>query len=176
MPTRSTAAKLSLEEVVKKIDSATLTTESKTVLKFVIEAMKTMFNERDVKVAELVNKLEAEKIDKETKLIALQNELHIYKTENKDLTSKLTKMTHAHDELEAYGRRESLVFSGDKIKPYEANENCVSIAKNMIQSMLKMPMDPMISTAHRMGKPPAPNSNLPDKRSIIVKFIRRDDK
>ena len=27
-----------------------------------------------------------------------------------------------------------------------------------------------------MGKPPAPDSNAPDKRSIIVKFIRRDDK
>ena len=27
-----------------------------------------------------------------------------------------------------------------------------------------------------MGKPPAPDSNSPDKRAIIVKFCRRDDK
>ena len=34
----------------------------------------------------------------------------------------------------------------------------------------------MISTAHRMGKPPAPDSSSLDKRPIIVKFVRRDDK
>ena len=169
-------SKPSLEDLTKKIDSASINTESKTILKFMIEATRTMFNDRDAKVTELVEKLEAEKLDKETKIAALNSELQIQLTANKNLSSQLTKMTDAHDNLEAYGRRESLVFSGDKIKPFEPNEDCVSIAKNMIQSMLKMPIDPLISTAHRMGKPPAPNSNLPDKRSIIVKFIKRDDK
>ena len=33
-----------------------------------------------------------------------------------------------------------------------------------------------ISTAHRIGKPPAPDSAAADKRALIVKFCRRDDK
>ena len=106
----------------------------------------------------------------------MQAELQSYKTANNELSSQLTKITNAHDDLEAYGRRESLVFSGNKIKAYQPDENCVTIAKNMIRNELKVNIDPIISTAHRMGKPPALDSNMPDKRAIIVKFVRRDDK
>ena len=135
-----------------------------------------MIDARDSKVTELENQLETEKNENNAKLSAVEAELTQYKADNKDLASQLKKITHSHDELEAYGRRESLVFSGDQIKTYEPNENCVQLAKSLIQNTLKMNLDPMISTAHRMGKPPARDSNRPDKRAIIVKFIRRDDK
>ena len=163
-----------IEEKIKS--SKNLSNESKSLLNFLIEAMKMMLNERDNKVCELEGKLEAEILDKESKINALNDEIQNYKSVNNDLASKLTKMTNAHDDLEAYGRRESLVFSGEKIKVYQPDENCVDIARNIINNELKMTIDPLISTAHRMGRPPAPGSALPDKRSIIVKFIKRDDK
>ena len=178
MTTRSSSKKApSLDEIGKKIkDSSSLSSEAKSIFQVLLDFMKTMINARDSKVSELENLLEAEKNDNNAKLSAMESELTQYKSENKNLASQLTKMTHSHDELEAYGRRESLIFSGDKIKPFESNKNCVHIAKSMIQNTLKMNLDPLISTAHRMGKPPAPDSNRPDKRAIIVKFIRRDDK
>ena len=135
-----------------------------------------MINNRDSKVTELEKLLESEKNEHSLKLSNMEAELAQCKSENKDLTSQITKITQAHDELEAYGHRESLVFSGDKIKPHEPNEDCILIAKSIIQNTLKLNMDPLISTAHRMGKPPARDSSSPDKRAIIVKFIKRDDK
>ena len=164
------------DDVIHKIDHSGLTTETKNVFKIMMDFMRTLTNERNSNVTELENKLEAEKIDKETKLADLNSELHKTKTENENLRAQINKMANKHDELEAYGRRESLIFSGTQIKPFESNENCVLIAKNLIQNVLKVPVDPLISTAHRMGKPPAPGSSAPDKRAIIVKFVCRDDK
>ena len=174
--TRSSNKNSSFDTIDEKIKSAKLSPESKSLLNLLIEAMKTMLNERDNKVSELEDKLDAEILDKESKITALNTEIENYKSVNTDLASQLTKMVNAHDELEAYGRLDSLVFSGEKIKVYQPDEDCVSIAKNIINSELKLAIDPIISTAHRMGRPPAPDSTIPDKRSIIVKFVKRDDK
>ena len=177
MPPSTRANASSIDEVEKSIASSrTLSSESKNLLKFLIDAMKSMLNERDNELSEMINKLETERAENFQKLNSLQEELETYKTENVNLSSQLTKMNNAHDDLEAYGRRESLVFSGDKIKVYRPDENCVTIAQHMIKSELKIPIDPLISTAHRMGRPPASGSNRPDKRPIIVKFVKRDDK
>ena len=177
-PRRATEKKpVSLEDVLSCINSSTtLTPEVKTIFKIMADFMKTVVRERDSKVNDLEVRLEHEKSENESKRLAMETELQRVKSLNKDLSSQITKMADAHDELEAYGRRESLIFSGDKIKPYEPNENCVTLAKDIINNVLKLPVDPIISTAHRMGKPPAPNSTALDKRSIIVKFVRRDDK
>ena len=164
------------EEVLKTInESESLTSETKCIFKVLIDFMKTLVNDRDNKVNDLENKLEQEKLENETKISNLETELDQFKKANKDLETQICKMKDSHDELEANGRRESLIFSGNKIKPYEINENCVLIAKNLIKNDLKMQIDPLISTAHRMGRPPAPDSSAPDKRPIIVKFCRRDD-
>ena len=167
----------SFEDVLKTInDSDALTSETKCMFKVLIDFMKTLVNDKDNKVNDLENKLEQEKLDKETKISGMETELDHFKKVNKDLESQICKMKDTHDELEAYGRRESLIFSGEKIKPYETDEDCVLIAKNIIKNDLKIQMDPLISTAHRMGRPPAPDSSAADKRPIIVKFCRRDDK
>ena len=135
-----------------------------------------MLIERDNRVLDLENKFQTEINDKNTKINDLQKEIQCCRSINSDLSSQLKKINHAHDELDAYGRRECLVFSGDKIKVHQPDENIVDIAKNIINNDLKCAIDPLISTAHRMGKPPASGSNLPDKRPIIVKFVKRDDK
>ena len=174
--TRGTAKKaISFEEVVKKVDAATLTTEVKNIFKVMIDCMKTLASERDSKVAELENELRNERVEHEAKINSMESTIQSYKSDNDNLRSQISKINNAHDELEAYGRRESLIFSGDKIKEFEPNENCVTLAKNLINDVLKVPIDPIISTAHRMGKPPAPDSTAKDKRAIIVKFCRRDD-
>ena len=166
----------SLDDVLKQINSASLTSEVKSIFTVLVNFMKTIVEDRDTRVSELEDKLGQERIDNETKLNSLNEELRQCKSENTKLISQVSKMNDAHDELEAYGRRESLIFSGDKVKQYEPNENCVNIAKDLINNVLKISVDPLISIAHKMGKPPAPESNSPDKRPIIVKFVRRDNK
>ena len=111
---KSPSSFVTIEEKIRS--SKNLTLESKSLLNLLIEAMKTMLNERDNKVSELEDKLDAEILDKESKINALNTEIENYKSVNTDLASKLTKMVNAHDELEAYGRLDSLVFSGEKLK------------------------------------------------------------
>ena len=126
----------SFEDFSKRIDSTGLNTETKGIFKLMLDFIKVVINERDIKAAELVNKLEAEREDNLAKLTAMESELQQYKMSNNELSVKLSNMADAHDELEAYGRRESLVFSGDKIKPYQANKSCVDIARNLIKDVL----------------------------------------
>ena len=174
---RSDAKKpMALKDVVTKIDNATLTTETRNIFKILIEFINSIVSEREDKVSHLESKIEQERSENDAKLAAISTKFEKSNAENIELRSQIKKLKDTHDELEAYGRRESLIFSGDKIKPFESGENCVTLAKNIIKNELKLSVDPLISTAHRMGRPPAPTSNAPDKRSIIVKFVRRDDK
>ena len=92
------------------------------------------------------------------------------------LKAKCLKLENLVDEEDSHVRRESLIFSGSKVKPAEPNENCAYIARQLIRDVLKLPIDAPISTSHRVGKPLAPNSSAPDTRGIVVKFCRRDDK
>lgn len=164
------------EDVVKKVDAATLTTDVKNIFRIMIDCMKTLVGERDAKVTDLEKKLREEREEHEAKISSMESNIQSVRSDNESLRSQLSKMSKAHDDLEAYGRRESLIFSGNKIKEFEPNENCVDLAKNLINDVLKIQINPLISTAHRMGKPPSPDSNAPDKRPIIVKFCQRDDK
>ena len=178
--TRETRSELKkqivFKDVVKQIDNATLTTETRNIFKILLEFMNNLVSEREDKVSLLEIKIEQERSENDAKVAAIETKFEKSNAENIELRSQITKLKNTHDELEAYGRRESLIFSGEKIKPFESGENCVTLAKDIIKNELKLSVDPIISTAHRMGRPPAPTSNAPDKRSIIVKFVRRDDK
>ena len=92
-----------------------------------------------------------------------------------DLKKQVSEQKYDADAQDAYTRRESLIFSGDLIPAFNPNESCPKIVRSLIRQNLTLDMDPLLSTAHRLGKPPA-SSNSPDKRSIIAKFIIRDDK
>ena len=172
----------SFADISNKIDSSGLTTETKQIFKIMLELFKSVNSERDLKVAQLEQKVEDYNIKATAALDSMRNEINSLNSElsasksaNIELNSQLVKARNAHDELEAYGRRESLIFSGDKVPPFETNENCANIARQLIRDVLKLNIDPPISTAHRVGKPPAPGSTAPDTRGIIVKFCRRDD-
>ena len=77
------------------------------------------------------------------------------------------------DEQDAYIRRESLLFSGDALPEYKDNENCSQIVREIIRNKLGLAIDPLISTAHRMGPPPPHGSGKADKRDIVARFCER---
>ena len=174
----------SYDEVLQKINSSTtLSSESKQIFKMMTELFKSGIHLRDTKVAELEQRVELDKAKADAQIETLNGkitdltvELDTAKTSNIELRNQLSKAVNRHDELEAYGRRESLIFSGDKLPAVQPDENCVRIARDMIRSTLDLSIDPDISTAHRIGKPPAPSSTATDRRGIIVKFCKRDDK
>ena len=87
-----------------------------------------------------------------------------------------SKLSAKLDSLDAYQRRDCVIFSGSKVPPVFGNENCPNIIRELIRSELKLQIDPPISTAHRLGKPPPPSSTEPDNRSIIVRFCQKDIK
>ena len=109
------------------------------------------FNERDEKIVSASNKIE-------------------------NLEKQLREFQLAADEQDAYIRRDSLIFSGNSIPVFTEGEDCTQIVRKIIREKLKLNLDPMMSTAHRLGKPPLTASNKPDKRDIIVRFCQRDMK
>lgn len=92
------------------------------------------------------------------------------------LSENVKKLSFSLDALDAYQRRDSVIFSGKKLPRVEENESCPNIIRDLVRTHLKLQMDPLISTAHRIGKIPAPSSDEPDRRDIIVRFCQKDVK
>ena len=173
---------MSFNDVLKEINDTRLSQETRNIFKLLVELIKTVTNDRDSKILEMQKKLE-ENFEQSVNIIAakdnqineLTTKLQTATESNKSLKAEVTQMKNLHDDLEAYGRSDSLIFSGPKVSTYTEGENCSTIARNLIRDTLKLQIDPLISTAHRIGSPPAESSS-PDKRGILVKFVRRDDK
>lgn len=170
-------------DVAKKLESSALTAETKQIFRLVIELFKSVTGARDKKVAEVEQKMVLYKSESDQKINDMQvqiNELRVdllaAKTEIKELRTNARNLRDSQDEHDTYVRRESLIFSGNKVKSAKSDENCAEIARKLIRTELNLPLDPLISTAHRLGKPPSPNSSAPDKRDIVVRFCRRDEK
>ena len=97
------------------------------------------------------------------------------KTQVMELNSKVSKLETLIDEADQYERRDCLLLSGPALPIATTGENCKNLVQNLIRSECDVNIDVSdISTAHRIGKRPL--SQQPDKRSIIVKFCRRDTK
>ena len=91
------------------------------------------------------------------------------------LKCNVMKLEERLEDADAYERRDTLIFSGDAIPEAKTGENCSAIIKEIVKTKLHINMgDSDISTAHRMGK--RMNNQRPDKRSIIIKLRRRDQK
>ena len=123
-------------------------------------------------VSQLRQEIKAALDERDYEITKNRNDFSEAQSESNKLFKKLKDEADAQD---AYGRRESLIFSGDLIPAFSANENCTQIVRTIIRENLVPELDPLLSTAHRLGKPPASNTS-PDKRSIIAKFIVRDNK
>ena len=183
MSTRSKTKASAFDQLSKKIDNASMSPDSKQILKLLVDMFKSISEERENRIEKLEQLYDSDRTESEMKIkqledsLAKSNKLLLDANSSNDkLKTELQQSRNAHDELEAYGRRESLIFSGDAVKPAANNEDCSMIARDIFKNILKLQKDPLISTAHRIGKPPSTNSTAPDKRGIIVKFVQRDDK
>ena len=183
MSRRVTTKMGSYDDFVARVDKSGMTSESKQIFKLMVKLFKSITNERDSKITSLEQKVEDNRIKSETQIESMEatinklsEDLKTAHSANHKLNIELFKSKKSQDDLEAYSRRENLVFSGDVVKPAQPNENCAIIVRDIIKNTLQIPNEPLISTAHRIGKPPVADSAEPDKRAIIVKLVRRDDK
>lgn len=97
----------------------------------------------------------------------------INETKAKDQT--IITLRNQIDSQDQYVRRETLVFSGDSIPTSRKGEDCLDMICKLIPDKLGAditvtPND--ISVAHRLG--PKPKAPQEDRRSIIVRFCRRN--
>ena len=111
-----------------------------------------------------------------TELVNSKNsEIEYLKGEVSALQNHVLKLENLIDDSDAYERRDTLIFSGPAIPLVTQTENCSNLIQQIAKDELNCIVSPNdISTAHRLGKKPI--SQNPDRRSIIVKFCRRDVK
>ena len=94
-----------------------------------------------------------------------------FKDEIKELHSRIVHLEDKLDAQENYGRRETLVLSGN-IPAFNSGEDCTQIVTNLISTKLDVDIAPTdISISHRLGKKP---NGGQDRRSIIFKLCRRE--
>ena len=92
-----------------------------------------------------------------------------------ELTKRVSKLEERIEEGDSYERRDTLLFSGNKIPPSNSSENTTGIICDLIREKLKINLAPEeISISHRIGNRSA--SQRADHRPLIAKFCRRDVK
>ena len=127
--------------------------------KLIVAYLEQRFTDFETKFMEIVSSNKSE-------ISKLNSEVHTLKKEVQNLKSLI-------DDGEAYERRDTIVLSGDSIPPVSQGERCSDIARNLIKEELKINLPPeTISTSHRLGR--KPQSQMEDRRKIIVKLCRRD--
>ena len=110
--------------------------------------------------------------ERDNKIATLEDEVKKFKKIEETLNNKIAKIESAADEADAYERRDTLIFSGSNLPQGSPNENCIETIRKLASEKLQGNFDPReVNTAHRLGKL---NTSGVDKRSIIVKFCRRD--
>lgn len=89
--------------------------------------------------------------------------------ENMQLKQKLKNLEDRLDDLEQYGRSNSVEIQG---VPQEPNENVLTVVKDVGRALNMNITDEMVDACHRLGR----RSNGGHPPGIIVKFVRRFDK
>ena len=92
-----------------------------------------------------------------------------------ELQEQISALQNRNDDLENYGRRNTIVISGPSLPQVVRDENCIDLATEIIKENLGMQefRRTDIDVAHRLGKP---RLGSLDKRNIIVKLVRRENK
>ena len=104
--------------------------------------------------------------EKDEKISALTTKVSV-------LEKHVERLEERIDDNDTYERRDTLIISGKKVPPSQQNENCFELVANILRNNLNISVNLSdISVCHRLGnKGP---SQRPDRRSLIVKFCRRD--
>ena len=110
-----------------------------------------------------------------TSLAERNAEISTLKTEVSSLKKRVSQLEEKIEDGEAYEKRDTLIFSGAKVPVISSNEDCIQVTQNLIRENLKVSVpENEISVAHRLGS--NVNNQNSNKRSIIVKFCRRNTK
>lgn len=152
--------KLTLEDIMKKI----------TEIADYQRGQEVSFNKSYEHLSEQL--LENNKVIKEQNS-SIQNCLKIIDSlvsENKQLTKKVADLERRVDDMEQYSRANAVEIQG---VPMKANEDVVSVVKEVGKALDLVISDSMIDACHRMGHRNGTNGAPP---GIIVKFVRRFDK
>ena len=166
MATRS-SAKISAE-IKSYLDHAikNLVTKSDIdSLKSFIEEQSALIKNLTEKISTLDEKLNASEASIEKlndKITNLEGKLAYFDSQDELKSRKI-------DDLEQYGRRESLRFSGFEVKENESIEECESKVKIYIKNCLNVDIEESeFNRIHRIG--PKINKNRKAFQQIIVKF------
>ena len=140
--------------------------------KALIPVLISLFRESDAKHEKMLNDMKNEFLEavrqKDVTIENLSNEVS-------SLKKRVSKLEERIEENDQYERRDTLIFSGPSLPPSTTNENCEHVIRSAIKNNLNVELSPgEISVAHRLGAKPA--TQRPDRRSIIVKFCRRNTK
>lgn len=77
------------------------------------------------------------------------------------------------DDSEAYERRDTVILSGSSVPVASDSENCSDLICDLVRDKVRVNLKSSdISVAHRLGR--KPTTQAQDRRSLIVKFCRRD--
>ena len=140
--------------------------------KFIVPAVTELFNSLEFKFDQMLKEFRNEFVNlfkqQDEKILKIQSE-------NRELKQKLEKLESRIDENDAYERKDTVIVSGTAVPPVERNEDCATLACDLIKRNLNyvvLPTD--ISTVHRLGE--KKSTQGPDRRDIIIKFCRRDSK
>ena len=107
--------------------------------------------------------------EKDEKIKSLTENVETLKTKVKALQSDVSRLTNGQDELEQYGRRNSIRIWTDE--PEKQGEDTDSIVLDYAKKAGVTISSSDISRSHRVGRPPIPKQNNQKKpRPIIVKF------
>ena len=106
--------------------------------------------------------------------LLMEEEKQKHSAEVDVLKRRIVALEERNDDLECYGRRNSLVISGKAMPNAVEHEDSYQVAADLINQHTGVPIHREdIDVCHRLGKP---RSGGPDKRSMIVKFVRRENK
>ena len=107
--------------------------------------------------------------------LLFEQQLHKVKQEHaaevEALKRRIVALEEKNDDLECYGRRNTMVISGNALPRALKDEDFYNIVVDMVTQNTGVPiLRDDIDVCHRLGKPRMDGA---DKRSILVKFVRR---
>ena len=135
-------------------------------------------NESKVIIASIRQDLDAmrsEFSDLKNLMESKNEEISVLKNKVFSLEDEISTLKEDLDGADQYERKDTVIFSGSDL-PTVANGEIVSnIVCDLVREKLQINiLANDISTSHRIGK--KPNTQVDDKRNIIVKLCRRDVK
>ena len=113
--------------------------------------------------------VEIEKVREENR--NKKEEIELLKEENEKLKKQMVEMSRTMDDIEQYGRKDSLILSGGgfpeaQAGKFETPEETREITKKVIEEKLGVKLNGQISACHR----------LRNNKRVIIKFQDLDDR